>query len=176
MTRYRTGELTETAQPRAQAFRLLQVAFVVAPILFGLDKFFNFLVYWPMYLAPWIPQLLHVDAQVFMYGVGIVEVVAGILVAVRPQIGAYIVTVWLWGIIVNLLTFSGYYDIAVRDFGLSLGALSLGRLAQAHEAARVAASDEETVETEYHEPRPLRVVPAATPTADTTEGEERRAA
>jgi hypothetical protein len=163
-------------QPRAQAFRLLQFAFVVAPIVFGLDKFVNFLVYWPMYLAPWISGLLHVDAQVFMYGVGVVEVLAGILVAVRPQIGAYIVTVWLWGIIVYLLTFSGYYDIALRDFGLSLGALSLGRLAQAYAAEREAAREEPAVEMEYHEPRPLRVVPPAARTADAAEGEERRAA
>jgi len=120
------------ANPVGQAFWIMRVTFTIAPILFGLDKFFNLLVDWPKYLAPWIPALLHVSPQTFMYGVGVVEIVAGILVAIWPQFFAYVVTLWLWGIIVNLLTIPGYYDVALRDFGLSLGALTLGRLAWLH--------------------------------------------
>jgi hypothetical protein len=124
------------ANPVGQAFWISRVIFTVAPILFGLDKFFNILVDWPKYLAPWIPSLIHVSPQTFMYGVGVVEIIAGILVGIWPQIFAYVVMVWLWGIIVNLLTGPGYYDVALRDLGLSIGALSLARLAWAHEHER----------------------------------------
>jgi hypothetical protein len=108
----------------------MRIIFTIAPILFGLDKFFNLLVDWPKYLAPWIPSLINVSPQAFMYGVGVVEIVAGILAGIWPQYFAYVVTLWLWGIIVNLLTIPGYYDVALRDFGLSLGALTLARLAE----------------------------------------------
>jgi uncharacterized membrane protein YphA (DoxX/SURF4 family) len=112
-----------------QAFLLLRVAFAVAPIAFGLDKFANVLVDWPMYLAPWIDDLLPGSAQDVMYLVGVVEILAGVLVALKPRYGAPLVAAWLAGIIVNLLTFSGWYDVALRDFGLLLGALTLARLA-----------------------------------------------
>jgi DoxX len=111
------------------AFLMLRVAFTVAPILFGLDKFFNVLVDWPVYLAGWVDDLMPGSAQDFMYAVGAVEVLAGVLVAVRPRIGAPVVAAWLAGIIITLLTGPGYYDIALRDFGLMLGALTLARLA-----------------------------------------------
>jgi uncharacterized membrane protein YphA (DoxX/SURF4 family) len=133
MTRLTTNNI---ANPVDQAFWLARILFTIAPILFGLDKFFNILVDWPKYLAPWIPSLIHVSPQAFMYGVGIVEIVAGILVGIWPQFFAYVVTLWLWGIIVNLLTIPGYYDVALRDFGLSLGALALARLAWAHQLER----------------------------------------
>jgi hypothetical protein len=115
--------------PRYQAFALLRVAFTVAPIAFGLDKFFNVLVDWPTYLAPWVNDIAPGSGQDFMYFVGAVEIVAGLAVALKPRYGAYLVAAWLGGIIVNLLSHSGYYDIALRDFGLLLGALTLGRLA-----------------------------------------------
>jgi len=115
--------------PRYQAFALLRIAFTVAPIAFGLDKFFNVLVDWPQYLAPWIDDIVPGSAQDAMYAVGVVEIVAGILVALKPRYAAYVVAAWLAGIIVNLLTYSGYYDVALRDFGLMLGALTLARLA-----------------------------------------------
>jgi hypothetical protein len=121
------------SNPLGQAFWAMRVIFALAPILFGLDKFFNLLVDWPRYLAPWIPALFHVSPQVFMYGVGVVEIAAGILVALWPHLFAYVVVAWLWGIILNLLTIPGYFDIALRDFGLSVGAFSLARLAQAHQ-------------------------------------------
>src|SRR5438105_2146232 len=122
--------------PVGQAFWIMRVIFTVAPILFGLDKFFNIMVKWTDYLAPWIPNLIHVSPQTFMYGVGIVEIGAGILVGLWPHYFAYVVTLWLWGIIVNLLTMGGYFDIALRDLGLSVGALSLARLAHAHQLER----------------------------------------
>jgi uncharacterized membrane protein YphA (DoxX/SURF4 family) len=115
--------------PRYQAFALLRLAFTVAPIAFGLDKFFNVLVDWPQYLASWINDIAPGSGQDFMYFVGATEILAGLIVALKPRYGAYVVAGWLGGIIVNLLTYSGYYDIALRDFGLMLGALTLGRLA-----------------------------------------------
>src|SRR5436853_7249860 len=100
-----------------QAFLLLRIAFTVAPILFGLDKFFNVMVDWPTYLASWINDIAPGSAQDFMHFVGVVEILAGVIVAVKPRYGAYIVAAWLAGIIFNLLTASGFYDIALRDFG-----------------------------------------------------------
>ncbi len=112
-----------------QAFLMLRVAFAVAPIAFGLDKFANVLVDWPTYLAPWLNDLLPGSGQDVMYLVGVVEILAGVLVALKPRYGAPLVAAWLAGIIVNLLTHSGFYDVALRDFGLLLGALTLARLA-----------------------------------------------
>jgi uncharacterized membrane protein YphA (DoxX/SURF4 family) len=112
-----------------QAFLMLRLAFTVAPIAFGLDKFSNVLVDWPQYLAPWVNDVLPGSAQDVMYLVGVVEILAGVLVALRPRIGAPLVAAWLAGIIFNLLTYSGWYDVALRDFGLLLAALTLARLA-----------------------------------------------
>src|SRR5918912_394270 len=116
-------------EPGYQAYLMLRVAFAVAPIAFGVDKFFNVLTSWPHYLAPWVNDLMPGSAQDFMHFVGVVEIVAGLVVAVRPRFGAPLVAAWLGGIILNLLTYSGFYDIGVRDFGLMLGALTLARLA-----------------------------------------------
>jgi uncharacterized membrane protein YphA (DoxX/SURF4 family) len=115
--------------PAHQAYLLLRLAFTVAPIAFGLDKFFNILVDWTQYLAPWINDILPGNAHDAMHLVGVIEIVAGLVVAFKPRYGAPLVAAWLAGIIVNLLTLSGYYDIALRDFGLMLGALTLARLA-----------------------------------------------
>jgi len=125
---------TRLRNPSYQAFLLLRTVFTVAPILFGLDKFFNVMTDWPKYLAPWIDGILPGSAATTMYIVGVVEIVAGVLVAVAPRIGAYVVALWLAGIIVNLLTLPGFYDVALRDFGLLIGALALGRLADAQHA------------------------------------------
>lgn len=116
-----------------QAFWLLRIGFTVAPILFGIDKFFNWTVHWPDYLAGWINNIMPGSAQDFMYFVGVVEIAAGVIVAVAPVIGAPLVAAWLAGIVINLLTNNPpeYYDIALRDFGLMLGALTLARLAWA---------------------------------------------
>src|SRR5262245_29012919 len=115
--------------PRYQAFWLLRLGFTVAPIAFGLDKFWNQMVSWPQYLAPWINDIAPGSAQDFMYFVGVVEIVAGIAVLLKPRYGAYLVAAWLAGIVVNLFSYPGWYDIAVRDFGLMLAALTLARLA-----------------------------------------------
>jgi uncharacterized membrane protein YphA (DoxX/SURF4 family) len=119
--------------PAYQAFTLLRVAFTVAPILFGLDKFANVMVDWSTYLAPWINDIIPGSADQFMYAVGVIEIVAGLVVALRPRYGAYLVAAWLGGIIFNLLTYSGFYDVALRDFGLMLGALTLARLASVYD-------------------------------------------
>jgi uncharacterized membrane protein YphA (DoxX/SURF4 family) len=115
--------------PGYQAFLLLRIGFAAAPILFGVDKFFDVLVDWEIYLAPWINDIVPGSAADAMYAVGVVEIAAGVAVAVKPRYAAYLVAAWLGGIIVNLLTHSGYYDIALRDFGLLIGALALARLA-----------------------------------------------
>jgi uncharacterized membrane protein YphA (DoxX/SURF4 family) len=116
-----------------QGYLMLRVAFTVAPIAFGLDKFFNVLVDWPIYLAPWINDIAPGSGQDFMYVVGAVEILAGVLVAIKPRYGAPVVAAWLAGIVLNLLTASGFYDVALRDFGLLLAALTLTRLAAAYD-------------------------------------------
>jgi uncharacterized membrane protein YphA (DoxX/SURF4 family) len=125
-----TGRL-QTMAPDRQAFFLLRTVFTVAPILFGLDKFTNILTDWTGYLAPVATSVVPVTPQTFMYIVGVVEIVAGIMVAVRPRFGSLLVAVWLLGIIVNLLVLGAFYDVALRDFGLLVGALALNRLAPA---------------------------------------------
>ena len=117
--------------PAVQAFWILRLGFVAAPILFGLDKFAHVLVNWDRYLAPQFADVLPWTTHQLMYAVGVIEIVAGLVVAVRPRFGGYLVAAWLGGIIVNLLMQADYYDIALRDFGLMLGALTLARLATA---------------------------------------------
>jgi hypothetical protein len=114
-----------------QAFLLLRTVFTVAPVLFGLDKFFGLLTDWEGYLAPQIDALVPGSAHQAMLAVGVVEILAGVLVAVLPRVGGYVVAAWLAGIILNLLLTGGFYDIALRDFGLLAGALALARLAAA---------------------------------------------
>jgi hypothetical protein len=116
--------------PGYQAFRILHLGFVVAPIIAGVDKFFHWLTNWTQYVAPQIPRALSMSAHSFMLIVGVVEVAAGILVLIKPRLGAYVVAAWLAGIIGNLLLLGGFYDVALRDLGLLLGALALGRLSR----------------------------------------------
>jgi uncharacterized membrane protein YphA (DoxX/SURF4 family) len=118
-----------TAHPAYQAYQILQIAFVVAPIVAGVDKFFHFLVNWDQYLSPLVPRVLPVAPHTFMLAVGVVEIIAGLLVAFAPVIGGWIVGLWLCGIIVNLLSIPAYFDIALRDLGLALGAFAFARLA-----------------------------------------------
>ena len=117
--------------PVFQAFWLLRIGFTVAPIAFGLDKFLDWLVDWRIYLAPEINDLIPGSAHEAMLAIGAVEIVAGLVVALRPRFGGYLVAAWLGGIIVNLLLQADFYDVALRDFGLLLGALTLARLATA---------------------------------------------
>jgi hypothetical protein len=119
--------------PAYSAYVALRTVFTVAPIVFGLDKFVNLLTYphhWSMYLAGWIGHLFPGSADQCMYVVGVIEIAAGVLVAVAPRLGAWVVAAWLAGIIFDLLTLSGHYDVALRDFGLLVGAVALARLAQ----------------------------------------------
>jgi hypothetical protein len=129
----------QLSNPAYQAFMLLRTGFAVAPILFGLDKFFDWLVDWRIYLAPEINDLIPGNAHQAMLIVGVVEIVAGVVVALRPRFGGYLVAAWLAGIIVNLLLQDDFYDIALRDFGLLLGALALARLANAFDRPRARA-------------------------------------
>ena len=128
--RHTTAPSTDTRSPAAhQAFLLLRTVFTVAPILFGLDKFVGLLTDWEQYLAPQIDNLIPGTAHQAMLAVGVVEVVAGVVVAVAPRWGAPLVALWLAGIIVDLVTLGDYYDVALRDFGLLVSALALARLA-----------------------------------------------
>jgi uncharacterized membrane protein YphA (DoxX/SURF4 family) len=131
---------TVRRDPAAQAFLIMRIAFTVAPILFGLDKFAHVLTNWDKYLAPWVNDLVPGTAHQAMYAVGIIEVVAGLAVLLKPRFGGYLVAVWLLGIIVNLVSIGGYGDVALRDFGLLLAALTLARLATAFPTGRRHAS------------------------------------
>jgi len=133
MTLHAPSLLTESAtgsrRGAHEAFMLLRTVFTIAPIAFGLDKFFGLLTDWDQYLAPWINDLVPGSAHQAMLLVGVVEIFAGVLVAIRPRLGGYVVALWLAGIIVNLVTLGGFHDVALRDFGLLVGALALARLA-----------------------------------------------
>jgi hypothetical protein len=116
------------ASPSYQAYEVLHIAYTIAPLVAGIDKFFHFLTNWDGYLAPIVTNTLHVPAHTLMLCVGAVEIVAAFIVAFAPRIGSWIVGLWLCGIIINLLLIPGYFDIALRDFGLALGAFALARL------------------------------------------------
>ena len=125
------------SNPAYQAFAILRLGFTVAPILFGLDKFLDWLVDWRVYLAPQFNDLIPGNAHQAMLIVGVIEIVAGLAVALKPKFGGYLVAAWLAGIIVNLLVLADHYDVALRDFGLLLGALTLARLATAFDRKAV---------------------------------------
>src|SRR5262245_28831868 len=122
------------SSPSYQAFQILHVAFTVAPIVAGLDKFFHALVDWDMYLSPMVERMLPFSGHTFMLGVGVIEIVAGVLVALAPRIGGWVVGFWLCGIILNLLSIPAYFDVALRDLGLALGAFALARLSAEYSA------------------------------------------
>ncbi|MFF1881071.1 hypothetical protein ACFVVC_06390 [Pseudarthrobacter sp. NPDC058196] len=125
-----------TESATRQAFLLLRTVFTIAPILFGLDKFTNILTDWTVYLAPQATALVPLSPRTFMDVVGVVEIIAGIAVAIRPRFGSLLVAAWLAGIIVNLLLLGGFYDVALRDFGLLVGALALNRLSAGNHQAQ----------------------------------------
>ena len=116
------------SSPSRQAYQILHLGFTVAPILAGLDKFFNLLVNWDQYLPPFVNNLTGGHGHELMLAVGVIEIVAGLGVWFKPKVFAYVVSAWLLLIIINLLMIPGYFDVALRDFGLSLGALALARL------------------------------------------------
>ena len=121
---------TSVSSPGRQAYQILHLGFTVAPILAGLDKFFNLLVNWEQYLPPFVNRLTGGHGHELMLAVGVIEIVAGLGVWFRPKIFAYVVSAWLLLIVINLLMIPGYFDVALRDFGLSLGALALARLSR----------------------------------------------
>ncbi len=123
-----TDTETQVTSSGRQAYQILHLGFTVAPILAGLDKFFNLLVNWEQYLPPFVNKLTGGHSHELMLGVGVIEIVAGLGVWVKPKIFAYVVSAWLLLIVINLLIIPGYFDVALRDFGLSLGALALARL------------------------------------------------
>ena len=127
--RLRRAEVPAADQPAYQAYMVLYVGFIALPIIAGVDKFLHMLATWQEYLAPQITRLTGIDAHTFMMAVGGVEFLAGCLVAFKPKVGALVVAAWLAGIIVNLVMLGKFYDVALRDFGLMLGALALSRLA-----------------------------------------------
>jgi len=135
-----TTHWTEAAKadPTYQAYQILHLGFTAAPVLAGADKFAELLTHWEHYLAPAFAKLSPLSPFATMRVVGVVEIVAGLLVALRPKLGAYVVAAWLVGIIVNLLVLGSFYDVALRDFGLFLGALALGRLATVYDAKKPA--------------------------------------
>lgn len=120
-----------------QAFLILRFGFTVAPIVAGIDKFLHLLTNWDKYLAPALPSTVGIQPHTFMLIVGAVEIVAGLIVALSPRFGSYLVAAWLLLIMINLVAIGGYLDVALRDLGLFLGAISLGRLAEAQAEARV---------------------------------------
>ena len=120
---------SERSSPARQAYQILHIGFVVAPILAGLDKFLHLLCNWDQYLAPWMARLSPIGGHNLMLVAGVIEFIAGVLVAVKPKIAAPIVGAWLCLIILNLINMGSYLDVAVRDLGLALGAFALWRLA-----------------------------------------------
>lgn len=133
-----TPQLTLVGAERA--YLLLRTVFTVAPILFGLDKFTNVMTDWSGYLAPWLDNIVPGTADQAMYIVGVIEIVAGLVVWFLPKWGSLLVMAWLVGIIIDLLTYSGYYDVALRDFGLFVGAAALAALAWSPQTARTKTS------------------------------------
>lgn len=131
-----SSQATPSSVAADRAYQLLRTVFTIAPIAFGADKFFELLTNWEQYLAPWVNDLLPGTAHQVMLGVGVVEIVAGLAVAAVPRLGALLVAAWLGGIIVNLVSMGAYYDVALRDFGLLVGALALATLAYDRPRAR----------------------------------------
>ena len=126
-------ESISASKPSYQAYQILRLGFTVAPIVAGLDKFFNLLVNWEQYLPAFVKNMTGGHGHELMLAVGVIEIVAGLGVAFKPRLFAYVVAAWLLLIVVNLLMIPGYFDVALRDFGLSLGALALARLSQEYD-------------------------------------------
>jgi uncharacterized membrane protein YphA (DoxX/SURF4 family) len=131
-----SGREAAASRPAYQAYQILRLAFTVAPIVAGLDKFFNLLVNWEQYLPRFVTNLVGGHGHQLMLAVGVIEIIAGIGVAVLPKVFAYVVTAWLLLIVMNLLMIPGYFDVALRDFGLALAAFALARLSTAFDGQK----------------------------------------
>jgi hypothetical protein len=128
--RERKDLIEVSSRPAHQAYQILHITYAVVPIITGVDKFFHLLCNWDLYLAPVIARLSPIGGHSLMLVIGVVEIIAGLVVAFKPKYGGYLVAAWLWGIIINLFLIPGFFDVAFRDFGLSLGALALARLSR----------------------------------------------
>ena len=126
-------EPTDTSGATYQAYQILHIAFTIAPIVAGLDKFLHLLTNWDQYLAPTVNNMLGGNGHLFMQAAGVIEIIAGIGILLKPKIFGYVVGLWLLGIIVNLLMIPGYFDVALRDLGLALGAFALARLSAVYD-------------------------------------------
>ena len=129
------AEKVGDVSPSYQAYQILYVVFTIAPIIAGLDKFTHYLVNWDGYLSPLVPRMTGISPHTFMMGVGAIEIVAGLIVAAAPRVGGWIVGLWLLGVVVNLLTMGTYFDVALRDLGLALGAFALARASEEYAGA-----------------------------------------
>lgn len=123
--------------PTYQAYQILHWGFVAAPVIAGSDKFLHLLTNWDQYLAPAVARMSPFGAHATMLIVGVIEVTAGLVVALKPRIGAYVVAAWLLGIILNLLLLGSFFDVALRDFGLFLAAIALGRLSASYDRGKI---------------------------------------
>lgn len=128
------------SEPDYQAYSLLRVGFIVAPLLAGLDKFFNYLTDWTQYLAPIVPKTLNMSASSIMMAIGVVEIIVALGVALKPKIFGYVVSAWMIGIIINLFILGSFYDVALRDLGLAIGSFALSRLAVRYDVSDSAKS------------------------------------
>lgn len=124
---------TVTTNKVSRVTTILRWTYILVPILAGLDKFTEILTDWDKYLAPIVTDILPLEAQTFMYIVGVIEITAGVIVLLRPKIGSLIVALWLMSIVINLLLTGQYFDIAVRDATMAIGALSLYILMNSNE-------------------------------------------
>ena len=129
-TDFSTDTETRVSSTSYQAYQILRLGFIVAPVVAGLDKFFHLLVDWDKYLPPFVNRLTGGHGHELMLAVGVIEIVAGLGVAFKPKVFAYVVSAWLLLIVINLLMIPGYFDVALRDLGLALGALALARLSR----------------------------------------------
>lgn len=137
-----------------QIWWTLRITFGAVPIIAGLDKFFDLIAKWDMYLNPAVPSLLHIQPQTFMHFVGVVEICAGALVlSPLARYAAYVVCLWLVGISLNLISQGAFLDIAVRDLVLAVCAFSLGRLTEVRESVAVAAQPNAAID----HPRPRAI-------------------
>ncbi|HEX3102668.1 MAG TPA: hypothetical protein VHQ01_12780 [Pyrinomonadaceae bacterium] len=127
------SDRADFGDPGYQAYQILRIGFTVAPILAGADKFLHLLVNWDQYLPAFVNRMTGGHGHELMLVAGVIEIVAGIGVFLKPKIFAYVVSAWLVLIIANLLLIPGYFDVALRDLGLALGALALGRLSSTYD-------------------------------------------
>jgi hypothetical protein len=154
-----TGVVAVPRSPLYQAYQILHFGFCALPVVAGLDKFANLLTRWSDYLAPQVATFVQTNTpftpEQLMMAIGVVEIIAGLVVAIRPRVGGIIVGLWLGAVIANLILGMHYFDVALRDFGLMLGAFSLARLAShfqhAHKQENVVVHEDRGIIASRHD-------------------------